>query len=182
MNSVEQHSAKSIQFSSLLLHRSSTHWCRPHPSSCTPCHPPCQQFSPPVTTFTTSCHSIPPCQNNFYHCRSLRSMQLPYLVIPSFSPQRNILIWILNNIWAALKSLSFNRSLKDSIIWHHCIGTYIYLGWCQILTVVVLDDICNSCVPSTLVVGGKLVKECCRDYSIIHAPSRASSENAGDKS
>ena len=131
-----------------------------------------------MTTFTTSCHSIPPCQNNFYHCRSLRSMQLPYLVIPSFSPQRNILIWI----WAVLKSLAFNRSLKDSIIWHHCIGTYIYLGWCRILTEVGLDDICNSCVPSTLVVGGKLVKECCRDYSIIHAPSRASSENAGDKS
>ena len=124
--------------------------------------------------------SIPPCQKNFYHCLSLRSMQLP--CDTRFSPQHNILILILNNIWAALKSLSFNRSLKVSIIWHHCIGTYIYLGWCRILTEVGLDDICNSCVPSTLVVGGKLVKECCQDYSIIHAPSRASSENAGDKS
>ena len=94
-------------------------------------------------------------------------MQLP--CDTRFSPQHNILILILNNIWAALKSLSFNRSLKVSIIWHHCIGTYIYLGWCRILTEVGLDDICNSCFPSTLVVGGKLVKECWRDYSIIHA-------------
>ena len=143
------------------FHCPSTPRWRPHPSSCTPC-----PSRPVKRTFTTVCHWDP--------CN--------YLVIPSFSPQHNILILILNNIWAALKSLSFNRSLKDSIIWHHCIGTYIYLGWCRILTEVGLDDICNSCVPSTLVVGGKLVKECCRDYSIIHAPSRASSENASDKS